>query len=206
MASRQKIYINCLGTKQSLLGALLTSVVHGGLPDGKAEGNLVDEVGKVVHQVEDGIVHAAEQVSKEVAEWVNAPAGSDDDAHGVEGGLHVRRDLTTSHFATLTCKDLEQDERPSGHADHEANPSVDDAGLTDIAKGQHENRADQQTPEHAHTDVWLHRREDQIELNHLQRNGDGPVNVAVDNGRGANLDPELTHVEVVDSRDQGDKG
>merc|ERR1712203_880818 len=113
MASKQKIDINCLGTKQSLLGALLTSVIHGRLPDGKAEGNLVDEISKVVHQVEDGIVHAAQQVSEEVAQWVNAPAGSNDDAHGVEGGLHVRRDLvTTSHFAT-PCKDLEQDERPS---------------------------------------------------------------------------------------------
>merc|ERR1711879_992635 len=168
MASKQKIDINCLGTKQSLLGALLTGVVHGKLPDGKAEGNLVDEVSKVVHQVEDGIVHAAQQVSEEVAEWVDAPAGSDDDAHGVEGRLHVRRDVVqTSSFAALAHKDLEQDERPSGQADDEASPSVDDAGLTDIAKGQHDNRADQQTPEHAHTDVGLHRREDQVELNHL---------------------------------------
>merc|ERR1712107_970732 len=151
MASKQKIDINCLGTN------LLTGVVHSGLPDGKAERNLVHEVGKVVHQVEDGIVHAAQQVSKEVAEWVDAPASSDDDAHGVEGSLHVRRDLfATSHFATLTGEDLEEDERPSGHADHEADPGIDDAGLTHVAEGKHDNSANQQTPEHAHTNVWLH--------------------------------------------------
>merc|ERR1712146_101236 len=105
-------------------------------------------------QVEDGIIHAAQQVSEEVAEWVDAPACSDDDAHGVEGSLHVRTDLliATSHFASLTCKDFEQDESPSGHADHEADPSVDDASLTHVAEGQHDNRADQQPPEHAHTD------------------------------------------------------
>merc|ERR1712107_34902 len=170
MASKQKIDINCLGTN------LLTGVVHSGLPDGKAERNLVHEVGKVVHKVEDGIVHAAQQVSEEVAEWVDAPASSDDDAHGVEGSLHVRTDLlvATSHLASLTCKDLEEDESPSGHADH-------------VAKGEHDNSADQQTPEHAHTDVWLHRGEDQVELNHLQRNGDDPVNVTVHNRRGADL-------------------
>merc|ERR1719387_371771 len=102
MASKQKIDINCLGTKQ--LGALLTGVVHGGLPDGKAERNLVDEIRQVVHQVEDGIIHAAQQVSEEVAERVDAPACSDNDAHGVEGGLHVRTDLlvATCHFASLT--------------------------------------------------------------------------------------------------------
>merc|ERR1712146_612721 len=147
MASKQKIDINFLGTKQ--LGAFLTGVVHGGLPDGKAECNLVDEVSKVVHQVEDGVIHAAQQVSKEVAEWVDAPAGSDNDAHGVEGSLHVRRDLIAcSHFATLTSKDLEQDESPSGHADHEADPSIDDASLAHVAEGQHYNCANQQTPEH----------------------------------------------------------
>merc|ERR1712170_213089 len=130
MASKQKIDINCLGTKQGLLGALLTGVVHSGLPDGEAERNLVDEVSKVVHQIEDGIVHAAQQVSEEVAEWVDAPTCSDDDAHGVEGSLHVRTDLlvATSHFAGLTCEDLEQNESPSSHADHEADPSVDDTG------------------------------------------------------------------------------
>merc|ERR1711907_904495 len=135
---KQKIVINSSSTKQwGLPIGLLGSVILGRLPDGKAEGNLVDEVSKVVHQIEDGVIHAAQQVSEEVAEWVDAPASSDDDAHGVEGGLHVRRDLVaSSHFATLTSKDLEQDESPSGHADHEADPSVDDAGLTHIAEGQ----------------------------------------------------------------------
>merc|ERR1719428_2098592 len=93
MASKQKSDINCLGTKKGLLGALLTGVVHGRLPDGKAEGNLVDEVSKVVHQIEDGVIHAALQVSKVVAEWVDAPACGDNDTHGVERTLHVLTDL-----------------------------------------------------------------------------------------------------------------
>merc|ERR1711990_918796 len=129
MASKQKIIINFSGSKQWFL--LLCSVPHGRSPDGKAERNLVEEVSKVVDQVEHRVIDAAQQVSEEVAKRVDAPASSDDDAHGVEGILHRLRDLITraSHFSSLTRKDLEQDEGPSGHADHESSPWVDDAGL-----------------------------------------------------------------------------
>merc|ERR1712100_111866 len=47
--------------------------------------------------------------------------------------------------------------------------------------------------------------DDQVELNHLERHGDGPVNVAVDNGAGVHGNPVLTHVHVVDSCNQGDQ-
>merc|ERR1711990_364613 len=129
MASKQKIDINFLGSKQLL--ALSLSVPHGRSPDGKAECNLIEEVSKVVHQVEHRVIYAAQQVSEEVAKRVDAPASSDDDAHGVEGILHRLRPMLirASHFSSLTRKDLEQDEGPSGHADHESSPWVDDAGL-----------------------------------------------------------------------------
>jgi len=43
------------------------------LPDGKAEGDLVHEVSKVVHQVESRVVDTAQQISEEVAERVDGP-------------------------------------------------------------------------------------------------------------------------------------
>merc|ERR1712187_753515 len=54
----------------------------------------------------------------------------------------------------------------------------------------------QQAPQHATIDVWLHSREDEVELHHLQRDGDRPVDVSVDDRRRAELHPVLTHVEA----------
>merc|ERR1712187_808395 len=114
-ASKQKIDINSSRSSQELLLGLFVGVILGGLPDGKAESNLVDKVGKVVHQVENGVIHTAKQVSEEEAEGVDGPASSDDDAHGVERTLHMLTHLLVgaSHLSSLTHEDLEQDESPS---------------------------------------------------------------------------------------------
>ena len=50
-------------------------------------------------------------------------------------------------------------------------------------------------PEPAIADVGLHRRQDEVELNHLQGNGDRLINVMVGDGEAVDLDPELAHVE-----------
>merc|ERR1719168_94258 len=162
--------------------ALLHGVLLGGVPDGKAEGNLVDDIRGVVDQVERVGLHAALQVAEEIAQRVDGPTGRDNDAHGLEGGLHVLAHLVVlSKLASLTGEDLEEDECPAGHAHHEASPCVDESSLTAITGDQHGNSAEQQAPEDAGVDGWLHSREDQVELDHLQRHGDGPVNVTVHN-------------------------
>ena len=43
----------------------------------------------VVDQVQDAGVNASQHVAEEVAQWVDGPAEGDDEAHGVEGRLHV---------------------------------------------------------------------------------------------------------------------
>merc|ERR1719238_258978 len=187
---------------------LLSGVRHGGGPDGKAERDLVDDVGNVVDQVEGISADLALQVAEEVAERVDGPANGDDQAHGVEGLLHMLAHLlvSTCHFAGFTSEDLEEDEAPASHAHDEASHWVAETRLTAVASEQHHDCADQQAPEHACADIRLHRREDQVELNHLQRHGDGPVNVSVDNWAASELDPVLAHVEVVHSCDQGHQG
>merc|ERR1719168_607511 len=184
--------------------ALLHGVLLGGVPDGKAEGNLVDDIRNVVDQIERVGLHTALQVAEEVAQRVDAPTGRDDDAHGLEGGLHVLANLVIlSKLASLTGEDLEEDESPASHAHQEAGPRVDESSLTAVTGHQHGNSAKQQAPENASVDGWVHSREDQVELNHLQRHGDGPVNVSVDNWGASELDPVLAHVEVVHGCDQG---
>merc|ERR1712110_1049199 len=59
--------------------------------------------------------------------------------------------------------------------------------------------------EHSGAEVRLHGRQDQVELDHLQRHGQGPVDVTVHNRGHVDGDPVLAHVEVVHTGDQGDK-
>ena len=62
--------------------------------------------------------------------------------------------------------------------------------------------SDEQAEEDAAVEVRLHRLEEQVEWG----DGDRRVDVAVEDGRAVDLDPELAHVEVVDGRDQLDQG
>merc|ERR1712099_77920 len=106
--------------------ALLGGVLLGGGPDGEAERDLVDDIGDVVHHVERLITHAAAQVAEEVPERVDGPTDGDDEAHGLEGGLHVLADLASrrGHLAGLTRKDLVEDVEPSANAQDEADDGL----------------------------------------------------------------------------------
>ena len=42
--------------------------------------------------------------------------------------------------------------------------------------------SDQQTPENAAWDILVARAEDEVELDHLERNGEGPIDVTVESG------------------------
>merc|ERR1719506_2350749 len=188
----------------SFLG-LLPGVLLGRYPDGKAECNLVHKVSKVVHQVQSAVSNTTHEISKEVAKRVDRPTHRHNEAHGGERGLHVLAHTSLGNLARFPCKDLEQDESPARHAENKASCWGDGLCLTCIAEGEHSHSAKQQAPEHALGEVRLHCRQDQVELNHLQRHCDGPINVTVQDGRCANLDPELAHVEVVHCCDQGHK-
>ena len=60
-----------------------------GVPDRKAERDLVDKIRKVVDQVERLGRDAAQQISEQVAERVDAPAHGHDETHGLEGLLDM---------------------------------------------------------------------------------------------------------------------
>merc|ERR1712106_13536 len=152
---------------------LLQGAVLGCLPDGKAKGNLIDEICQVVNEVQDVVINCTHEVTKKVAQGIDGPASSDNQTHGAEGLLHVLVHGTlTSSFASLTCKDLIEDEEPAQHAHNEPRHSWHNLRLSCIACRKHDHCANQKSPEHALAKIWLHCREDQVELDHLQRDGD----------------------------------
>ena len=174
---------------------------------------LVDEIGQVVDEVEVGVGDLALEEAEEVAQGVDGPADGDDELHVVEGKNDgfVGAGVGVTVSGGLTTVDLEQDVEPAEHTTAEGGQSRGRVGLTSVAAGEHEDGAEQQAPEHvlrgAATAAGLANAiQDEVELNHLQGHGDGPVDVTVDDGGTVHLDPEFTHVEVVDGGDQADEG
>merc|ERR1719162_436986 len=167
---------------------------------------LTQEVALLLTQ--GAVVNCPRQVAEDVAQWVNGPANCDDEAHGIEGLPHVlvHFGVATDHRAGLTNEDLEEDETPAGHAEGEAQDGVQEFRLACVAEREHGHGPEEQAQEHPLTNVGLHRREYQVELYHLQRDSDRPVDVAVEDGGTVKQHPELAHVEVVDGRDQSDQG
>merc|ERR1711861_46308 len=165
-------------------------------PDGQAERDLVHEVRKVVDQVQSGRGHTATQVPEEVPERVDRPTDRHDATHGAEGGLYmlVHGAAGSVHLASLPVEDLVQDVPPPAHPQNEANGGIDEVRLASVAEHQHRHGADHQPPEHPGADVRLHCLQDQVELDHLQGNGDRPINVTVEDRGAVNQDPELAHV------------
>lgn len=89
-------------------------------PDGKAERNLVQEIGKVVYQIEIAImdvVHQVSIVSRNVPKWVDGTTSPDNETHGwhdLEPCLHVRVHIIACSIrcSTVTDQDLKKDETP----------------------------------------------------------------------------------------------
>jgi len=200
-------YSKNLSKKSHLFGVRL---LDGASPDGEAEADLVQEIGKIVDDVEGSLVDRAQKVAEQVAEGIDGPSDGDDETHVGEGLLDGFGGVVSVDLGGLTGEDLEEDVEPAAHASDETGPGVDGLDLTKIAEGKHDNGADHQTPEHARAELGASGAgsslEDKVELDHLERNGDGPIDVTVDNGRGMDGDPEFTHVEVVNASNQSDKG
>jgi len=197
-----------------LAGFMLLSVGDSARPDGQDESDLVDEISKIVDDVQsrDGFIQeAVRESAEEVAKGIDGPANRDDHAHVIKGSLDVLGSIFSVDRASFAGEDLHEDESPASHTTDKPGQSADGTSLTSISKGKHDDGADQQTPEHTAGDSLaaagrLRRSgQNQVELNHLQRNGDGPIDVTVHDGGIANLDPELTHVEVVNTSDEGNQ-
>merc|ERR1719182_907315 len=168
------------------------------------EADLVDKVGNVVDHVEGGLVGNAGKEAKEVAQRVDAPAKANDKAHVAEGLLDSLRAVAAG-LGGLTGKDLKEDEAPSAQAKDESRPAESWGGLANVAEDQHEDGADEEPPESTGGDWGLGSLQDEVELDHLQRQGDAPVNVTVHNWGLVQLHPVLAHVHVVHAGNEGDQ-
>merc|ERR1712046_126359 len=192
------------GSTSSSQEAVLLGVLLGARPAGKHEADLVDEIGNVVDNVEGGLVGNASQEAEEVAERVDAPAKAHNQAHVAESLLDGIR-AVAGCLGGLASEDLEQDEAPAAHAEDESRPAEARGGLANVAEGEHEDGADQEPPESAGGDRGLGCLQDEVELNHLERHGDAPVNVTVHDWGLVELHPVLAHVHVVHTSDKGDQ-
>merc|ERR1712147_408894 len=162
------------GEEAGLLGVLL-----GGRPAGKHEADLVDQVGNVVDDVEGGLVGNTGQEAQEVAERVDGPANAHDEAHVGERLLHCFA-LVTERGRCLggaASEHLEEDEEPAAQAKDESRPAEAWGGLANVTEDEHEHGAEEELPESSGLVLGASGLQDQVELNHLQRDGDAPVDV-----------------------------
>jgi len=204
--------LNLLGVAVILSGLDLLGFGDGAGPDSQHKSDLVDKISDVVDDVQlDGGGDGGEE-TEEVSEGVDGPANGDNEAHVGEGVLDVIRGAAGVDVGGFAGEDLHEDEAPASHATHERGPGSEGASLAGISARKHDDGADQQTPEDSARDFLVAAGrfgsgvEDEIELNHLKGHGDGPIDITVDNRGVSDLDPELTHVEVVDTGDKGDEG
>merc|ERR1712032_941515 len=179
-------------------------VALGARPAAQDKTDLVDKICDVVDDVQHIVVHRPLQESEEVAQRVDAPTKADNDAHVVERGLHGIRARAGAGVG-LTSKDLVKDEAPASHADSEASPGVHETSLTSIAERKHDHSAEEELPEACSTSGCSGRSQDKVELNHLQRHSDTPVDVTVHHRGLVDLHPVLTHVHVVHASNQSDQ-
>merc|ERR1711959_698977 len=173
-------------------------------PTGKNKRDLFDKVRNVIDHVEEGLVHGAKEVAEQVAKRVDGPAHCDDHAHVVEGRSNS---LTAAgnRATSFASKDLKEDESPARQATSEGRPCGEYRDLTTVAACEHHDGAEQELPEHSSAGILAGRFEDQVELDHLQRDGDAPVHVPVDDWGFVNLYPVLAHVHVVHACHQRDQ-
>merc|ERR1719335_751461 len=135
------------------------------------EGDLVHEVGNVVGNIQGlGCTSGTVDLTEEVTCWVDCPTDAHNDAHVV-----IRLLDGCGHVAGSSCR----------------------RRLTSVTECKHQDSADQEFPEACWADGRLGSLQDEVELNHLQRDGDAPVDVPVHNRAPADGNPIFAHVHVV---------
>jgi hypothetical protein len=147
----------------------------------------------------------AKQITEEVTQRVDGPPNGHNEAHEVVRVFHGGTQIILGDIACLTSKDLKEDEAPATHAHSEANPGIDDHGLTKVSKEEHQHSADQKAEEQARAEVGRHSLQDQEELNHLQRDRQTPIDVSVHDWAGLQLNQILALLEVVNTCNQCDQ-
>merc|ERR1719281_249896 len=70
-APKEQTRCASMSSIQGMTSCTRKALVLGSLPDGKAEGDLVDEICKVVDEVQAAVIDTTHEVAKEVAAWVN---------------------------------------------------------------------------------------------------------------------------------------
>merc|ERR1719198_90795 len=78
----------------------------------------------------------------------------------------------------------------------EPNVGIHDTLLTHVSECKHDNGSNEELEESSCGGWTTGRLEDQVELNHLQRHSDAPVNVPVDDWGLVHLDPVLAPVHI----------
>merc|ERR1719491_1545658 len=148
--------------------ALALRLRLGSRPASEHEGDLVHEVGQVVDNVQEAFIHRSKQVAVVVAKRVDGPTSCDNHTHVIEGILHCCRAISR-HATCLTLEDLEEDVAPPCHAEEEADPCLKEASLACVTEGEHHHGAEKEPPEALGAHWLLRCLQDQIELDHLQR-------------------------------------
>merc|ERR1711862_359953 len=100
--------------------ALLVTVSFGASPAGAHERDLVDDICNVVDHVQVDVINRTQAVTKEVACRVNSPADCDNHAHVVERSFNWPIGAFSSQFASFATENLEQNEKPTEHAQGES--------------------------------------------------------------------------------------
>merc|ERR1712046_420318 len=173
-------------------------------PACKHKSDLVEHICNIVEHIEEGLIHSSEQITEQIARRVDGPARCDDQAHVLEGS-HDCLAAPLGSAAGFAKKDLVQNEEPATQATKPCRPCREGTDLAAISKREHDDGAEEEFPEHLRAGLFASSFEDQVELNHLQRDGDAPVHVSVDDRGGVNLHPILTHVKVVHTCNQSDQ-
>ena len=124
-------------------------------------------------------------------------AQTHDDAHVAEGFLHGGK-AVLGLLTGVTTKDLEEDESQADKTTNESKPAHARGGLANVPEEKHGDSADEKLPHSSSAHVGVSSLKDQVELNHLQKHNDGPVNVAVHNWGLADLHPTLCGPAIVE--------
>jgi len=179
--------------------ANLAGLGFGSSPDAESEGTFVDNIGKIVDDVDDalGVVREGRsQVHEVVSERVDDPSNGHNHAEGVESTHASLGSGGSGNLGALTSEDFVDNVQPSGHTDDESAEDGDGTDLTEVSTNQHDDRRGQELVEEALGRTG-HSRKDEVELNNLERHGDEPVGVSVDSRRVLRLDPGALHEQVV---------
>lgn len=123
-------------------------------------------------------------VSGEIYQAPDRRSVCDDQAHVIERGSHVlHHDRSMSSLVATVEPSLSMIismNSQSKYAHSEAYYRRYETSLATISGSQHESDWNQQTPEYEPADVALHRREDRVELDHLQRLSDRLMSVTLE--------------------------